>query len=132
MASISSAPLSELSVTLRKQLQAINRKYLRNWATLISREPDKSTINSTASISFGSDMTFSSWAGLKLASLDFGQLLRRPEFIRRPQMGSSEGLCYFMPKTLEGDIDIGLSLAQEDWGILENDEEWSMITETIG
>lgn len=82
------------------------------------------------------DVLFSSGAGLGVYDVDFGSLLGRPALVRRPWVectdGGSEGIGYFMPKDLEGGVDVLLCLREADWERLEKDEVWSSFGETIG
>lgn len=81
------------------------------------------------------DVLFSSGAGLGVYNVDFGPLLGRPALVRRPWVectdGGSEGIGYFMPKDLEGGVDVLACLRDEDWDGLAKDEIWSSFGETI-
>ena len=132
LAFVSSALVGELAAILRERVQSVDARHMRSWASLISDEPDKSTINAAAAVVAGVDLIFSSWAGLNLASLDFGLPSRHPAFVRRPNFDALEGLCYFMPKSVDGGIDVALALSEQDWEVLERDGEWSSKALLIG
>ena len=60
------------------------------------------------------DVRLSSWAKENLCALEFGFgfEIGKPEAVRRPRFseGAREGLVYFLPKTLHGEIVVGVWL----------------------
>jgi hypothetical protein len=62
------------------------------------------------------DVRLSSWAKEDCYDVDFGAKIGKPEVIRRPHFleGAREGLAYFLPKTRNGEIVVGLCLRDED------------------
>lgn len=128
---ISNYKLGDLAVRLRKELMEIDDYAIRSVVTLIARTPDKSTISYAASSDLSKDILFSSWAHQETQNLDYG-VLGKPDFVRRQRFAPLESLCYLMPKSRNGDIDLAACLRAEDLAMLAKDEEWTKYTEYIG
>ena len=58
------------------------------------------------------DIMLSSWAKLDCYELDFNLGLGKPDSVRRPQFAPVESLIYLMPKTLDGEIVVGICLTK--------------------
>ena len=129
---LAKASLSDLAVQLRRSLNSIDDYHVRSAATLIKHEKDKSTFQYGANAVSGRDLTISSWAGLNLATISFGPALGRAKFIRRPVQADCEGLAYLMPATIDGDIDLAISLSSADYGSIGQDPVWNTFAERIG
>ena len=124
-------PLSTITIRIRESLKGISDFHVRSVATVIRGEPDLRTI------SFGpqhpeQDIVISSWAALPIYPSTFGPLLGKPEFVRRPTLTSCDGLVYIMPMTPGGDLDVAMSLREEDIERVKNDEVWRSYAELIG
>lgn len=53
----------------------------------------------------------------RLYETSFGDILGKPDFVRRPKLPDAVSLGYLMPRRREGDIDLIISLAdQRFWG----------------
>lgn len=128
---ITNAPLGDVAAALRSQLSDINSYAVRSLVTLISRTPDKNTIAYGARLKLDRDILMSSWAHQETQNLEFG-VLSRPAFVRRQRFVPLESLCYLMPKTRDGDIDLAACLREEDIAMLAKDERWTTCTEYIG
>ncbi|OKL58174.1 hypothetical protein UA08_06415 [Talaromyces atroroseus] len=78
------------------------------------------------------DVRLSSWAKENCYSLDFG--FGFPSAVRRPRFaeGSREGLVYFLPKTLKGDIVVGVCLGDEDLERLKEDQDFIQFGKFVG
>ena len=124
-------PLSSITLLIRRSLDKVDDFYIRSLATLIRSEDDKSTITFELP-NPDRDITISSWAGLGLYSCDFGALLGRPEYVRRPAFEPFDGLVYIMPTTLDGHLDVAISLGDDDMERLKEDEAWKSFAEFIG
>lgn len=124
--------LSEIASQLRRSLNSIDDHHIRSAATLLQNEKDKSTFQYGANAVMDRDLTISSWAGLKLATVSFGCALGQPTFVRRAIQADCEGLAYLMPTTIDGDIDVAVSLRRDDLDILEQDSVWKCFAEKIG
>lgn len=133
LSDLPTTPLSVVAHALRASLiNEATPRHVRSLVTLIARTPDKSTIAYGARLDLaGFDVMFSSWAGLELAETDFGTL-GRPGFMRRPRFVGFPGLCYAMPKTVDGDIDLAICLEEEEIKALEADEKWREMAQPIG
>ena len=77
------------------------------------------------------DLMFTSFAGQQLYKEGFGSLLGMPDFIRRPRLPGGNGICYMLPTTREGDIDVVFGLSDIEYEGLKNDEKWKEFVETI-
>jgi hypothetical protein len=73
------------------------------------------------SINPETDLMITSFVGQQLYSTSFGSLLGIPDFVRRPRLPDSKGLCYMLPLTREGDIVIEIGLSDEENEGLKND-----------
>ena len=123
-------PLSTLAIQLRKELEAINDHHVRSVMTLIR------SIKNKASIEFGAnagphDITVSSFAKFPIWG-DFGPLLGKPEFARRPTLTPSDGLIYIMPRNPDGSLDVAISIRDDVMGRMQVDDKWNYYTEFIG
>ena len=121
------APLGDIASQFRSALdpKTSNLGYItRALATFLSRIPDKSIVSVTAALDLSTDIMLSSWANLDCYDLDFNLGLGKPEAVRRPQFEPVESLIYLMPKTLDGEIAVGICLRDEDMEILKADNEF--------
>jgi hypothetical protein len=123
--------LSTIAIRIRESLQGISDFNIRSVATLIRGEPDKRTISFEPQHP-EQDICISSWAALPIYPSDFGPFLGKPEFVRRPTMTSCDGLVYIMPKTPGGDLDMAVSLREEDAEKVKHDKVWMSYAELIG
>lgn len=128
---IDKLPIGDIAMTLRNDLLSIDSYAVRSLTTLISRTKDKNMITYGARLDLGSDVVMSSWAHQQTQSLEFG-LLGKPAFVRRQKFAPMESLCYLMPRTREGDIDVAACLREEDIVALGKDELWTRYVEYIG
>lgn len=129
------APLGNIASQLRSALdpKTSNLGYItRALATFLSRTPDKSIVSVIAGLDLSTDIMLSSWANLDCHDLDFSLGLGKPEAVRRPQFEPCESLIYLMPKTLDGDIPVGVCLRDEDLEILKADSEFTKYGDYIG
>ena len=78
------------------------------------------------------DVRLSSWAREQCYDFDFG--FGKPTAVRRPRFveGAREGLVYFLPKTLEGEIVVGVCLRDEVLQSLKQDGEIGRYATYIG
>ncbi|KAI9682043.1 MAG: hypothetical protein M1817_000097 [Caeruleum heppii] len=121
-------PLGGIASQLRSTLNPKTSNlasHTRALATLLDRTPDKSLVSVTATLDLSADIMLSSWAQLNCYELDFNLGLGKPEAVRRPRFDPVESLIYLMPKTLDGDIAVGLCLRNEDMERLRADEEFA-------
>jgi trichothecene 3-O-acetyltransferase len=128
-------PLGGVASQLRSALdpRTSNLRYhTRALATFLNRTPDKSIISSTATLDLSADIMLSSWAKLDCYELEFNLGLGKTEAVRRPQFDPVESLVYLMPRTLDGEIAVGLCLRNEDMERLKADEEFAKYGTYIG
>ncbi|KAL8752789.1 MAG: hypothetical protein Q9199_005494 [Rusavskia elegans] len=121
--------LSKVTQSVRETTNLINDHYVRSMATLIASEPDKNKLT------FGfeapdRDLMVSSWAAVP-AYEDFGNLLGRADFVRRPTVPWSS-IIYIMPKRPDGSLDIAVALSEDDMLRLKSDEQVTAVATYIG
>lgn len=121
--------LSKVTQSVRETTNSINDHYVRSMATLIASEPDKNKLT------FGfeapdRDLMVSSWAAVP-AYEDFGNVLGRADFVRRPTVPWSS-IIYIMPKRPDGSLDIAVALSEDDMLRLKSDEQVTAVATYIG
>jgi hypothetical protein len=129
---VATRPLGYVAAELRRSLKTYNtRQMIRSIATLIAHAEDRKTIAFAATFDPNIDVGCSSWAHADVYSTDFGKLLGRPALIRRPRFSPLKGTVYFLPRNLDGDIDVIACLTQEDLEMLVLDVEFRKFAERI-
>lgn len=126
-------PLGSLAAQLRSALDpATLRHRAYTLATLISHEGNAAKASIVPTSVPELDVRLSSWAKETCSSLEFG--FGKPEAVRRPRFteGAREGLVYFLPRTLDGEIAVGVCLRDEDLERLKGDEEFAEFGTYIG
>lgn len=115
-----------LARQIRADILGIKSNYIQSIATALHELDDKSALSYGAPLTMaGWDLMLSSFAGLGLNEIDFGNVLGgKPAFTKRPRFAPIESLLYFMPKTAEGDVEIAACLRSDDIQTLKNDEEF--------
>ena len=105
----------------------------RAFATCIRRSPNKIVVSFVGSFNTSKDVMISSWSKPDFYSLDFNLGLGKPEAVRRPEISEPcEGLVYFMPKRLDGEVSIVICLRDEDMERLRADEGFTKYGTYIG
>lgn len=127
----SNISLGTLASKLRKDLLSIDDHHVRSIATHIRSTRDRNYIKFGANLS-SNDLVVSSFAHLPIFSRDFGPLLGKPDFMRRPTLTPADGLVYLMPKRADGSIDAAISMREDDLERMHLDEKWAYYTEYIG
>ncbi|KAG5663584.1 hypothetical protein KAF25_001520 [Fusarium avenaceum] len=128
-------PLGRIALELRSALDPNTSGlefHSRAIATFLSRSQNKSLFSSTATFDLSADVILSSWAKENCYDLDFNLGLGKPESVRRPQFQAVEGLIFLMPKSLEGDIAVAVSLREEDMNRLRADSDFANFGTYIG
>lgn len=123
--------ISDIALHLRKNLNEIDDYRLRSFVSFLHSEPDKRKINFHGP-SPDTDIMISSWASLPIYPCDFGGHLGNPEFVRRPTFGPLDGLVFIMPQNVAGDIDVAISLKDDDLERLKDDPVWRTYADYIG
>lgn len=125
-------PLGKLAAQLRSALDPESLAYkTRALATLITRgNAERVSFAGTSNPEL--DVRLSSWAKENCYHLDFG--FGKPEAVRRPRFteGARQGLVYFLPRTLDGEIAVGICLSDEDLERLRGDEEFARFGTYVG
>lgn len=123
--------IADIATVLRKALNEIDDYHVRSFATFVKMEPDKRNITFSVP-NPDRDMMISSWASLPIYTSDFGTRLGKPEYVRRPTFAHCDGLAFIMPKNLDGDYDVAISLREDDLQRLKQDLIWMTYANLIG
>lgn len=123
--------IARIAAGLRQSLYEADDYTVRSFIDLISKEKDKSKFDYTTPMTWPKDLIASSWAELRLSTTAFGSL-GMPDFVRRPNFDPFPSCIYITDKTKNGDYDVAISLASDDWTELEKDEVWNTYAEMIG
>lgn len=124
--------LSALTIKARRELGTINDHAVRSIFHIVKNEKDKSTINYGALMNAAADIMITSWVAQKIYEASFGDILGKPDFVRRPKLPDAPSLAYLMPLTREGDIDLIVSLSDQDFENLQADAKWQEFVEFLG
>lgn len=134
-------PLRDVAAALRGALDAASTAYhLRSIATLVAGTADRSTITYTGAFDPGLDVGSSSWRSFGSAGgvgggggafPDFGPLLGRPEFLRRPPTLPFPGTVMLFPSA-DGGCDANACLTEGEFAALAADAEWNEHVEYVG
>jgi hypothetical protein len=128
-------PLGAIASQLRSAVDPKTSKLAYNTralATFLDRAPDKDVFSFTATLGTSSDIMLSSWSKEICYDLDFGLGLGKPEAVRRPRFAPKITLIYFMPKSLNGEVAVGIFSREEDIEKLRADEELMSYAKYIG
>ena len=123
--------LSTTAIKVRKSLMDIDDHQVRSFFSLLQSEKDRTTFGYGANMNPETDLMITSFAAQRLYSTSFGDLLGMPDFIRRPRLPDGKGLCYMLPKTRDGDVDIVIGLSDEEYEGLKTDATWKDYAEII-
>ena len=130
-------PLGDIAARLRSALNpALLRQEKLAIATRLSRGETVPAVSAVAVGGPSLDVRLSSWAKERCYDLDFGLGfgIGKPKALRRPAFteGAREGLVYFLPKTLDSEIAVGLCLREVDLERLKGDEEFTKFGSYVG
>lgn len=129
---VATRPLDYVAAVLRRNLKTYNTpQMVRSFATLIARAEDRSAITFMATFDPTIDVGCSSWAHADVYPKEFGKMLGKSALVGRPKFDPLKGVVYFLPKNLDGDIDVITCLTQEDLEGLVSDVEFKKHTERI-
>ena len=123
---------SALAIKVRRDLGQVNDHAMRSLFHLLQTEKDKTIINYGATMNGEADVMITSWVAQKLYEAKFGDILGKPDFVRRPQLPDAQSLSYLMPLTREGDIDLIVSLSDQDFQALQADAKWREFADFLG
>ena len=127
---VPSLPLRTLASQLRRDLQGIDDHHIRSLMTFVRSTKDKNSIGFGATCT-PNDVVVSSFANLPVYG-DYGPLLGKPEFARRPTLLPTDGLVYIMPRNPDGSLEVTISIREDDMERMRRDEKWNHYTEYIG
>lgn len=128
-------PLGRVASTLRKAVDprtSALRDTTREFATLLFRAADRSTVNMGARLDLDFDLMVSSWANMRCYQFIFGLELGSPIAFRRPQQAPVPSLVFLLPRRQDGEIAVQMGARVDDINALRGDEEWLRATKYIG
>lgn len=107
----------------------INRRFVAEVCSLFSRVDDHRQIFAGWDLFSSRDMTITSWNGLELYGLDFGQQLGKVQHVRPPYV-EADGVGFVLPRkggaTAEEDaVEVIVMLRRDDMAFVVEDEVWS-------
>lgn len=125
--------LARLAHMMRYDVLATNSHAIQAFATKLNSLDDKGGLSFGAQLELSKfDITVSSWSGLEVGLVEFGQVLGHPSFAKRPRLSPMESIIYLMPKTPMGDIDVACCLQESDIVSLQKDAEFTRYGQYIG
>lgn len=125
--------LSRLAHQMRSDVLDLDSHKIQSFATKLESLDDKGELSYGARVDLAAfDVTLSSWSALGASTAEFGKVLGRPAFAKRPRLFPVESLLFFMPKTLEGHIDVACCLKSTDIDSLRDDVEFCKYSRYIG
>ncbi|KFY42219.1 hypothetical protein V494_02518 [Pseudogymnoascus sp. VKM F-4513 (FW-928)] len=124
--------LSAMTIKVRRGLSQIDDHAMRSFFHILQNEKDKTTINYGATLKVETDIMVTSWVAQKLYHAAFGDALGKPDFVRRPKLPDALSLAYMMPLTRDGDVDLVISLSDQDFEALRKDAKWEEFVEYLG
>jgi hypothetical protein len=124
-------PFSTIAIALRRSLQGVSDLDLRSFFHLLKTEKDRTTINYGSKFTPATDLFVTSFVAQKLYNTGFGDVLGMPDFVRRPRLASGKGLCYMLPKSREGDVDVLMGLEENEYEGLKTDRVFMQFAEVI-
>lgn len=129
--------LGSIAAELRAALQDANslKHGLQLQTASIARDRKEGTEKSiSATGNPHLDVRLSSWAKEAFYDMDFGPVFGKPAAVRRPrfQEGAREGLVYFLPRTRDGEIVVGICLVEEDMQRLKRSPQVTRWSRWIG
>lgn len=125
--------LPRLANMMRSGILAITSHAIQSFATKLDSLDDKGELSFGAQLDLSTfDITISSWSALEVGLTEFGKVLGRPAFAKRPRLSPMESIIYLMPKTLEGHIDVACCLKERDIVSLQSDGEFTRYGRYIG
>ena len=108
------------------------RNTTREFATLLHRATDKSTVSKGACLDLDSDLMVSSWANMRCNDFTFGFGLGTPSAFRRPQHAIVPSLIFLLPRCDDGEVVVTMCTRVDDLSALRVDKEWARFAEYIG
>ncbi|KAI3394113.1 hypothetical protein diail_3237 [Diaporthe ilicicola] len=131
---LATSDFGALARQIRTDILSIKSNDIESIATALHELDDKNALSYGASLKMsGWDLMLSSFAGLGLNQIDFGDVLGgKPLFSKRPRFAPIEGLLYFMPRTTDGDVDVACCLRTDDIETLKRDAEFLKYGRYVG
>jgi len=108
------------------------RDSTREFATLLHRATDKSTVSMSARLNLDSDLMLSSWASMRCYQFTFGLDLGNPSAFRRPKQAHVPSLVFLLPRNRDGEIVVKMGIRKDDLYVLQKDKIWIEFAEYIG
>ena len=132
---LASSPLGTVATLLRRAIDprtAALRDSTREFATLLLRAEDRSTVSVGARLDLDSDLVVDSWSGMWCYSFTFGLGLGCPVAFRRPKQALVPSLVFLLPRRQDGEIVVQMGVGVDDLDALRGDGEWVRFAEYLG
>ena len=112
------------AAALRATILSCDAHYFRSLTSTLTAATDKTTFSYGACMEPATDVLLSSWTDLGVCECGFGNVLGRAWFVNRPCGSDVEGLVYLLPRSVEGGVDVIMSLSREDARRLGEERVW--------
>ena len=134
---LAALPLGTIASLLRRTVDprtSTLRDSTREFATLLLRTKDKSSVNMAARLDLDCDLMVSSWAGMRCYAFDFGLGLGVPGAFRRPRQARVPGLVFLLPRRGDGDGEVVVKMGGrgDDFDALRGDGVWMGFADWVG
>ncbi|RDW72496.1 uncharacterized protein DSM5745_07668 [Aspergillus mulundensis] len=133
--SITTSTLGAISANLRSTLARGTSNILYDTsalATVITRAANKTEAFAHEFLDYTKDIAISSWKEVNCSKLDFNLGLGFPEALRRPSFTPLEGVIFFLPKALDGEVGVAICLNDEDMARLKGDGKFMKYATFVG
>jgi hypothetical protein len=132
---LAASPLGTIASALRNAVDPRTsglRETTREFATLLLRASDRSSVNMGARLDLECDLMVSSWAGMRCYQFDFGLGLGCPLAFRRPKQALVPSLVFLLPRRGDGEIVVKMGARADDLDALKGNREWTRFAEYLG
>ena len=119
-------------VKLRESLSEVNDLRFRSIWHIMKDSAPTSVVRFGPALDGDTDMVISSFVAQGLYDCDFGGVVGKPGFVRRPKLPYGGALCYLMPTTRDGDVDAVYSMTEREFEGLMEDSVWRDYAEFLG
>ncbi|CAG9952215.1 unnamed protein product [Clonostachys rosea f. rosea IK726] len=118
-----------------QSVDRINSNSVAELCSLVNRTDDPKSIFPGWDLFSSRDLTVTSWNGLDIYNLDFGEALGKPKHIRPPYM-EADGVGMIMPRAQwtrhdgkeESGVEVIVMLRRDDLAVLSEDDIWVNFT----
>ncbi|KAF2094192.1 hypothetical protein NA57DRAFT_60826 [Rhizodiscina lignyota] len=123
-------PLADVAIVIRRSHQTLTKTFYDDTMVMFNNLPDLGRIQPTAHLDMpGKRVTESSWSGVKVYELDWGNKLGRIDALRVPDIGLANGLQIALPPLpaeMGGGLEVVVGLMDDCKHRLNDEREWNM------